>query len=98
MSDQKFKQSWERYVPTLKQYVPVVNKVHGKDHPELQEVAALFATMVEQVDKGFEAHLGPLFLRLRIISRDYTKPKDGCETYDAVYDMLHELDIAYFEH
>jgi regulator of cell morphogenesis and NO signaling len=35
------------------------------------------------------------FARLREITDDYTVPGDVCETYEAVYGMLADLDKAY---
>ena len=37
------------------------------------------------------------FARLREITGGYTVPGDVCETYEAVYNMLAELDRAYHE-
>ena len=36
------------------------------------------------------------FTSLRDITDNYTVPADVCETYEAVYNMLAELDAAYF--
>jgi regulator of cell morphogenesis and NO signaling len=35
------------------------------------------------------------FAELRKITSNYTVPEDVCESYEAVYDMLAELDKAY---
>ena len=35
------------------------------------------------------------FARLRVITDHYTVPSDVCESYEAVYRMLAELDEAY---
>ncbi|MGI6499248.1 MAG: hypothetical protein ACOX0U_10745 [Oscillospiraceae bacterium] len=35
------------------------------------------------------------FARLREVTNDYTVPDDVCESYEAVYNMLAELDKAY---
>jgi regulator of cell morphogenesis and NO signaling len=37
------------------------------------------------------------FKQLRVISDDYTVPGDVCESYEAVFQMVAELDQAYRE-
>ncbi|SYZ78918.1 Hypothetical protein TART1_1734 [Trichococcus shcherbakoviae] len=34
-------------------------------------------------------------IQFRAISNDYTVPDDVCESYEAVYNMLAEVDAAY---
>lgn len=82
---------------TLKRYVPVVARVHGKSHPEFHEVHKLFATIADKIKDAASARpeIGKEFARLREITHNYTVPGDVCESYDAVYKMLAELDRAY---
>lgn len=42
-----------------------------------------------------DADLKDKFARLRDITGNYSVPEDVCESYEAVYKMLEELDIAY---
>lgn len=83
--------------PTLKQYVPIVDRVHGEHHPEFHEVRTLFNTIAEKTEaaKSNEPELNGEFLKLRTITDNYTIPSDVCETFAAVYNMLAELDKAY---
>ncbi len=84
-------------IKTLKQYVPVVAKVHGGHHPEFYEVQALF-NAIEDKTKGkgsVKPDMTAEFARLRVLTDHYTVPGDVCESYEAVYKMLAQLDEAY---
>lgn len=82
-----------KYLKTLTQYVPIVARVHGSSHPEFYEVQNIFNQMVETMQNGGE--LTSLFAALREVTDYYRIPKNTCETYAAVYQMLQELDEAY---
>ena len=84
-------------IKTLKQYVPVVARVHGGHHPEFYEVQALFNAIEEKIKgKGpVKPGLTEEFARLRVLTDHYTVPGDVCESYEAVYKMLAQLDEAY---
>lgn len=83
----------------LELYVPVVARVHGNSHPQFHEVRKVYDEMIEKLNKsGAEKpDLDPEFKQLRKITDKYTVPKDVCETYEAVYHMLEELDNVYQE-
>ena len=85
------------YLKTLEQYVPIVARVHGDNHPEFHEVRAVFDELVGKLrNAGAEKpELHEEFSRLREISHNYRVPQDVCETYEAVYQMLGALDRAY---
>lgn len=98
MSNQlSFDQAKENNLKTLEQYVPVVAKVHGASHPEFHEVHKLFdAINVKIKEAGSnKPELKEEFDNLRKITNNYTIPGDVCESYEAVYNMLEELDKAY---
>lgn len=82
---------------TLEQYVPVVARVHGGNHPEFHEVRKLFDTINEKTkEAGSEKpELKVEFSKLREITDNYTVPGDVCESFEAVYNMLAEVDEAY---
>ncbi len=82
---------------TLKQYVPIVAKVHGKHHPEFYDVHKLFDAINQKIkESGKEKpDLNEEFAKLREITNNYTVPGDVCESYEAVYKMLSELDEAF---
>ena len=81
----------------MKQYVPVVDRVHGENHPEFHVVRQLFEAILDQAaSAGSDAiNLSDEFSRLREVTGDYTVPDDVCESYEAVYSMLSELDQSY---
>ena len=92
-----FNQVKESHFKTLGQYVPIVARVHGGNHPEFHEVRKLFDTIIKKTkDTGAEKpELHEEFAKLREITGNYTVPGDVCESYEAVYNMLAEADKAY---
>ncbi|HHT62456.1 MAG: iron-sulfur cluster repair di-iron protein, ric [Bacillota bacterium] len=92
-----FNEVKERHFKTLEQYVPIVARVHGGTHPEFHEVHKLFNTINKKIkEAGAERpELKAEFAKLREITNNYTVPADVCESYEAVYKMLAEVDKAY---
>jgi len=87
----------EKNFKTLKQYVPVVARVHGGTHPVFYEVQRYFDAIIDKSnDKSLEkSALTEEFIKLREVTHDYMVPNDVCESYEAVYKLLEELDKAY---
>ena len=79
-----------KHMGTLKTYVPVVARVHGELHPEFHDVKRIFEEISEKIESG--VNLEAQFKELRKITDNYTVPNDVCESYEAVYVMLSELD------
>jgi len=77
--------------------VPIVARVHGGNHPEFHKVRKLFDTINEKRKEAGSnrPELNDEFAQLREITNNYTIPGDVCESYEAVYHMLAELDKAY---
>lgn len=94
---QTFNMVKAKHFKTLKQYVPIVARVHGKSHPEFYEVEKIFDVMAEKImeSRSQTLKLDEEFERLREVTKGYTVPVDVCESYEAVYNMLAELDEAY---
>ena len=92
-----FNEAMKKHLRTLKQYVPIVARVHGGNHPEFHEVRKLFDTIVEKTKEAGsnKPELSEEFAKLREITDTYTVPGDVCESYEAVYSMLAEIDRAY---
>ncbi len=92
-----FNEAVKKLIPTLEKFVPIVERVHGKHHPEFYDVRKLFDIINEKAKKaGAETlDLTVEFNKLREITDNYTIPGDVCESYEAVYKMLSELDEAY---
>lgn len=97
MSKQTFNEIIKNNMKTLGQYVPIVARVHGDSHPEFHQVHKLFDTINSKVkEAGREKpELGDEFAKLREVTDNYTVPDDVCESYEAVYRMLAEVDKAY---
>lgn len=92
-----FHEAKKKQFKTLAQYMPIVARVHGSNHPEFHEVRKLFDAIDEKTKKAGsnKPELIDEFARLRVITDHYTVPADVCESYEAVYSMLAEIDQAY---
>lgn len=92
-----FSEAEKKYFQTLKQYVPIVARVHGGNHPEFHEVKKLFDEIIKKTNEAgtSEPELNEEFARLREVTDNYRIPGDVCESYAAVYNMLSEIDKAY---
>ena len=84
-------------IKTLEQYVPVVKRVHGNSHPEFYEVSDLFEKIMAKLndEADSELNLATEFSDLCKVTDNYKVPSDTCESYEAVYKMLSELDEYY---
>lgn len=93
----KFNELKADHLEKLKLYVPVVARVHGNDHPEFHDVHEAYNRLMEKMEnEGAEKPtLDEEFEDLRRITSNYTIPDDTCESYEAVYNMLSDLDKAY---
>ena len=89
----------EKNLERLEQFVPIVARVHGGSHPEFHDVKRVFDEVNVKVKnrQNEKPNLDNEFKELRKITDNYTVPADVCESYEAVYDMLEELDKAYKE-
>ncbi|MDD4142953.1 MAG: hypothetical protein PHR20_09250 [Bacteroidales bacterium] len=96
-NDLTFNEAKKKYFQRLKQYVPIVAKVHGGNHPEFYEVRKLFDTIIEKTKEAGskKPEIDEEFAKLREITDNYTVPGDVCESYEAVYNMLAEIDKEY---
>jgi iron-sulfur cluster repair protein YtfE (RIC family) len=95
----KFNEVVEQYLGRLEQYVPVVARVHGGSHPEFHDVKRVFDEINVKIKNAGadKPDLDNEFRELRKITDNYTVPGDVCESYEAVYNMLAEVDKAYQE-
>lgn len=98
MDNQTFNKVKTKHFQTLEQYVPIVARVHGKSHPEFYNVQKVFSAISEKTKEEDSKipELNKEFSALRKITKDYTVPNDVCESFEAVYTMLAELDQAYY--
>lgn len=93
----KFNEIIDKYFERLEQFVPIVARVHGGTHPEFLDVRNVYDQISAKIKEvGSEKpDLDSEFEQLREITNNYTLPSDVCESYEAVYNMLAELDEAY---
>lgn len=91
----KFNEVILKVLPTLEKYVPVVDRVHGDHHPEFHEVRKVFNRMTKKIKEYNNNDIRQELEELSHITTDYKIPSDVCETYEAVYNMLKEIDDAY---
>lgn len=90
----QFNEMMNQHLDKLVKFVPVVARVHGEEHPEFHQVKAIFDKMnTKFADK--DLNLTDDFEQLREITSNYEVPNDVCETYEAVYVMLSQLDEAF---
>ena len=93
----KFNEAVEQNLGRLEQFVPVVARVHGGSHPEFHNVKKVFDEVSVKIKNAGadKPDLDNEFKELRQITDNYTVPGDVCESYEAVYNMLEEVDKAY---
>lgn len=89
-----FKQAIFKYFETLDLYTNAIVNAHGKNHPETLEVRKLFEK-VKNADRN-NHYLDNEFTQLRKVTDNYAIPDDVCETYEATYQMLAEVERAYY--
>ena len=92
-----FIEAKKQHLKTLAQFVPIVDRVHGSNHPEFHEVRALAEGIIakSKAAGSDRPQLDEEFARLRAVTHDYRVPGDVCESFEAVYSMLEQLDKAY---
>lgn len=76
---------------TAAQLAPILERVHGTNHPELTQVRELTQQLTRSTGVDTAAHL---FAQLRDITDNYSVPSDGCEAYVATYAALQAADLA----
>lgn len=99
MTNTQFNEVREKHMERLQQFTPIVERVHGEHHPEFFKVHELFNQLNKKLEAETEGQvdLNKEFEDLRTVTDNYTVPGDVCESYEAVYNMLEDLDQAYFE-
>lgn len=72
---------------TAQEYAPLIERVHGENHPELTRVREL----TEQIGQPGTDNKA-LFAELRAVTNDYAIPNDVCETFVATYEALEQVE------
>lgn len=78
------------HIARAAELAPVVERVHGKNHPELTRVREL----TEQL-QNTGADTSEVFAQLRDVTNNYTVPGDACEAYQWTYKALERADTAH---
>ena len=68
---------------------PLIERVHGANHPELTRVRELTEEISRSTDP---ATITRLFGELRSVTDDYRVPDDGCEAFQGTYEALRAAD------
>lgn len=71
---------------------PIVERVHGANHPELTRVRELTEALQQA---AHTPRTSELFAELRAVTNDYALPADACEAYTATYESLKSADMAH---
>ena len=97
MKNLTFNEAKEKYFERLEQFTPIVDRVHGDNHPEFHDVKALWDSIHEKTEAAGsdKPDLDVEFSQLRDVTNHYAIPNDTCESFEAVYNMLEEVDKAY---
>lgn len=74
----------QEIIKELDKILPVVVRVHGDHHPELTQVAALYAQLKQTPD----ARTAEV---LREVTANFTAPADACPTFQKAYADLAKL-------
>lgn len=76
----------------LSKLVPLIKKVHGKDHPELLTVHELFIQLKEVITQA-DAHLkvAELFSEIEKVTNHFVLPADACPAYKETYEILEKM-------
>jgi iron-sulfur cluster repair protein YtfE (RIC family) len=74
------------------QFAPIVERVHGANHPELTRVRELTEALQHTEDS---ARTSEIFIELRRVTKNYSLPADACEAYTATYESLKLADEAH---
>lgn len=77
---------------TAAKLAPILERVHGTNHPELTQVRELTQQLTQSTDVNT---VTSLFAQLRDITDNYTVPSDGCEAYLETYQSLRAADAAH---
>ena len=93
----KFRSNEKKSFQDIKTICAGCSKSSWWHHPEFHEVHKTFDAIIKKTEEAGTKipELNEEFAHLREITDNYTLPGDVCESYEAVYKMLAELDEAY---
>lgn len=77
------------HITTAVQLTPILERVHGNNHPELARVNEL----TQQIASSTNAReIAEMFGQLREVTKNYAIPGDACEAYQSAYRALQTAD------
>lgn len=75
--------------------LPVVQRVHGGAHPELEKVGRLVGDLQAGLSEGNDRKkLCEILDRLRKVTGGYTVPSDACGGFQKEYRLLSQIDAG----
>ncbi len=73
-------------------YTTAITRAHGKNHPETFDVRDLYTELEPAILNEDSETVTTIFGKLREVTSNYEIPNDVCETFEATYKMLGEMD------
>ena len=73
-------------------YTTAITRAHGKNHPESFDVRDLYTELEPAILNEDSETVTTIFGKLREVTSNYEIPNDVCETFEATYKMLGEMD------
>jgi len=75
--------------------LPVVRRVHGGAHPELEKIGWLVGNLHARLSEGTDrSELNRILDQLREVTGGYTAPSDACEGFQKEYQLLSQIDAG----
>ena len=73
-------------------YTTAITRAHGKNHPETFDVRDLYTELEPAILNEDSETVTTIFGKLREVTSNYEIPNDVCETFEATYKLLGEMD------
>lgn len=79
-------------VEELNKILPVVQRVHGGNHPEIYRVGEIYTDILKGMKLGKNNEkMNKLLNELKSITGNFMAPADVCATYCRTYELLAKL-------
>lgn len=80
----------KKEIDRLSILLPLIKKVHGKEHPELLEINAQFSLVKKALndDTLTKKHLDQFNHQITTLTDKFTLPKDACPAYKESFTLL----------
>lgn len=84
----EFNEVYQDNIQKLLEILPVLERVHGKEHPEIIEVKKLTYSFIANV---FNENRVAIFKEIYNTTNGFEVPNGTCETYELSYKLLKEI-------